>query len=923
MSDKKIAPAFVPASQVEQLIYDGNVQGTLDYLHTIEASGRSGHRTALRRIGKLMNDIGMWSDPSACAWRARPTHEQRRAFNLFSFVCGGQEERIESCRVYRGEEGDLVAMWRAFPPEDPDALADAMLASSAIHFGGVQSLYCAGVIARPAHDNYVLGLLDLPMDRASVMTVRDCIERDPGLIQDTLLKLFDIEGTSDNSLSGKDKYGAIKSRSSWSGLFLDLCAAGHYSRAQLIEKTLDALERDWIQFRSGWFSRFHEALAPDAQEMAPFAIRYLGLCHSRIAPTVTLAVTALGHLFDGGYVSGASLVQALHPVLASSVKQQVAASLKLVDQAVAREPAFKPDAGRAILAAFSHPAPDIHLKLIARLRTWGMDEATRQEAAAILPHVAAVHRDAMAALLDGGAPAAAAPQRASPALPVVRPPLPPLHESRLVTPIADADDLVERTAYVFEHSADIDELERVFDGLLRQLPAEPEPKRRFGAMLKRARALAVSSDHWSDDVKPAVRALCGLVIFMCEGEQLAPATSYAQGDHSAYALLSERIDGLIHLARQGQAVSPLATPTHRRGFIAPGALVERIAHHMQLGISSPTHEQVLSLLRLAPGTDAAILARAQALPDKPYTRALRYALGDTSVECANDALFSAAARVRHPDGDDPQLAAMESDPVPDGALCARYSFSVQTLEGESFTHHYGEITTVPVPRRVAPDFIAVVRHPLLPEEKWHSHIRFGGRAESTVALSATILPSSLEGFFAEAVRSLSNNLDWSGAEWQNKAYLAPLLDPTVPFTPLAYYVLALGLGGKEPGQTALSVDALICAWTEGRMVPGSLADILRSLMQTPLVKLARYAKSLSSAARAHALGPQLVFGLLCETLRFDSAAAPRDTATLLELLLELALELGQALPVPTRNAIGAFKLTGKGKTAQQALLSRC
>ncbi len=157
----------------------------------------------------------------------------------------------------------------------------------------------------------------------------------------------------------------------------------------------------------------------------------------------------------------------------------------------------------------------------------------------------------------------------------------------------------------------------------------------------------------------------------------------------------------------------------------------------------------------------------------------------------------------------------------------------------------------------------------------------------------------------------------------NRAYLALLLDLTVPFTPMAYRTLALGLAGKEPGQTAMAIDALIAAWTEGRLEVPVLSNTLRELMQTPLVKLARYGKSLSLAARAHEHAPRLVFDLLCDAVRFDGEAPPKDAAALLELLLGLALELAEPLPGSTRTAIEKMKLGGKGKAAKQELLARC
>ena len=48
--------------------------------------------------------------------------------------------------------------------------------------------------------------------------------------------------------------------------------------------------RDFSTYRAGWFSRFHESLAPTDDERAERADAYLGLLRSRVGPTVSFAV---------------------------------------------------------------------------------------------------------------------------------------------------------------------------------------------------------------------------------------------------------------------------------------------------------------------------------------------------------------------------------------------------------------------------------------------------------------------------------------------------------------------------------------------------------------------------------------------------------------------------------------------------------
>jgi hypothetical protein len=139
----------------------------------------------------------------------------------------------------------------------------------------------------------------------------------------------------------------------------------------LIEKSLSTLEKDWPQFRAGWFSRFHDLLAPTLDEMEPLNSRYLGLCHSRIAPTVTMALASLAALLKNGRLDHVALLEALAPVMSSAVKSQVDAALKLLDSVVKKEPGLGHAASALAQRALAHESAELHTKILARLDAGG------------------------------------------------------------------------------------------------------------------------------------------------------------------------------------------------------------------------------------------------------------------------------------------------------------------------------------------------------------------------------------------------------------------------------------------------------------------------------------------------------------------------------------------------------------------------
>ena len=205
------------------------------------------------------------------------------------------------------------------------------------------------------------------------------------------------------------------------------------------------------------------------------------------------------------------------------------------------------------------------------------------------------------------------------------------------------------------------------------------------------------------------------------------------------------------------------------------------------------------------------------------------------------------------------------------------------------------------------------------------HLTFGRwqteRDGACIRFAASLMPNDLEPFFAEGAHALGNNLDWWEATWHNRAYLDVLLAPTTPMTPMARLMLAVALAGKEPGQTALAIDALANCLQDGRLLAHAMGDTLAAVWATPLVKGARLAKSLTAAAQAHAAMPGAVYQMLCAMVVTSPEVPRKDGAPLLELMLELQLAQGLALPPATRQVLTAMRLTGKGKAAQLALLA--
>src|SRR5262249_43927225 len=141
-------------------------------------------------------------------------------------------------------------------------------------------------------------------------------------------------------LAARDKY-AHKPEGTWLHTLVALACEGKLARDRLLDASLDALGRDFAQFRAGWFSRFHEALEPTHEERASRAERYLHLLGSRIPPTISFALKALAILDKAGQLPPQTVVEAVSPALAARQKGTVLAGLKLLDRAAKQKAALQ------------------------------------------------------------------------------------------------------------------------------------------------------------------------------------------------------------------------------------------------------------------------------------------------------------------------------------------------------------------------------------------------------------------------------------------------------------------------------------------------------------------------------------------------------------------------------------------------------
>ena len=240
--------------------------------------------------------------------------------------------------------------------------------------------------------------------------------------------------------------------------------------------------------------------------------------------------------------------------------------------------------------------------------------------------------------------------------------VPRLDPAAQLKPVADIDEWIDVCAHFLEAPEEIDEGERVLEGLSRLCDQSPEDLAGpLGPLKKRINKLydgpcgPFLGMSLRDDV-------CGVVQAWLTGQATTAKrkknkhgnwewifsdrelTMWAS-DSPATALtaLSQRSQELAERAARRHVRPLLSAATHAAGWLDPLAFAERLIAWQKLGEESPRFDAVLALLRLAPDHRAAARKQIGKLAGE-LPEAARYALGGDNPKIGKTAPARAAGR---------------------------------------------------------------------------------------------------------------------------------------------------------------------------------------------------------------------------------------------------------------------------------------
>jgi hypothetical protein len=191
---------------------------------------------------------------------------------------------------------------------------------------------------------------------------------------------------------------------------------------------------------------------------------------------------------------------------------------------------------------------------------------------------------------------------------------------------------------------------------------------------------------------------------------------------------------------------------------------------------------------------------------------------------------------------------------------------------------------------------------------------WSGRSEpAMLRWMATIQPGYREAWAAVGSGPLARNVDWWSAEWANRVFLEPFVDPVTTIGPQARRLVGIALGAKEAGERGLAADIARLALADGRLTASDLAEGLTAAASVDADRPNRWAESLAAVAAdspGHAAAvAEAIGGIL-------PALVERPPAKLVPLLRVLdELLAGTGLPPAPAGRATLATLAGVGGQA--------
>ncbi len=781
---------------------------------------------------------------------------------------------------------DIVELMRALAPSWLSGWVSDLVEDRPFTAGSLAPLWRSGLCSRPESDALILAYYDTFR--------RPELTEHPELLDEHVWRFFEVEGGGELSLAAHDKY--CKQPKTWSDTLVELANAGRLDRGRLLDASLDALERDFGQFRAGWYSRFHAALEPSLDEQAARIDRYLHLLASNVPPTVSMAIKTLKALDKAGKVPVDQLLAAISPALLARQKSAAVAALQLLAAAAKRSPeraAEVASIGLAALVSESSEVQGLALDLAERL---GQTDLPAVQAAL------AEHREIVAPSVQ----ARLAGMLRQPEAVTAEPPDEPAADGAIsfvpIRPVDSAEEALAALLTVLEDPRDPLAVERAVDGVSRfgtlyrpgstQLsPVAKRSKQIFGAAgdQKTKLVLAACGLAWSGDATPGALVKDALALFGVSG----------MTGETLVATFLERCDEVIARIRRGHALPLLSLPSDSSGQVTPGDLAGRLELYRAAAVVPGTVDLALALTRLAQEDRALHLHRIDASDD--IGKAVAFAFGAGAAASGQGPVWAAAWLARASEENEPEALWPFAAREPGAGAAADDRVIVEQVETSGYPWCRAGVRTVPALRQPSRQFPAALLY-YRSENRWQFSVLGCGHVAADIAWASLVRPGDPEAFLANAICALDTHQKLSDPPCI--AFLDAFDRLIGEPGPIACATLAYYLAAEDKAVCAVAMDKLSRLVAERRIPAGRFASAILPFMLVGAFPSMRWTRNLAAVAETGQIHRTFVRGVVAGLMCFERAQAPRDIGGMIELLYELQLACG--LPFDDAPAIACL-----------------
>ena len=214
----------------------------------------------------------------------------------------------------------------------------------------------------------------------------------------------------------------------------------------------------------------------------------------------------------------------------------------------------------------------------------------------------------------------------------------------------------------------------------------------------------------------------------------------------------------------------------------------------------------------------------------------------------------------------------------------------------------------------------VTTHPTVLLHAVTAGFTYARKTELSIGQASLCWPLNCDALYASGLVEITTTLDErTSKNWPEFTYLTPLLEPDRPITLPAALLVSLGLMTPQGDLSRTAIDVLVESISDGRAHPDLFATSLCRLGETKWFQPGRMAGYLNEVAQVSPLHAWVVAGMLGHLVaRWQEL--PKNGHHILELLVELLAQLGQALDPGVSAALGGIKASGKSaKIARQLL----